>query len=666
MANTVTERSQRALRTAQPALAGDEWPALFLLNVPVLGSGRRVEGAVEGAMEFRILGPIEVVSERGTLAVAGRIQQALLANLLLHANQVVSADRLTEAVWGEDPPLSAPHMLHVYVSRLRKELAGKGGDRDILVTRPPGYLVRVQPPDRLDLDRFEALRRDGRRALEAGDPHAAASALHEALDLWRGPPLSGFENEAFAQPEIARLEELRLMTLEDRIEADLALGRHADAVAELRTLTAPHPLRERLWMLLALGLYRSGRQGDALSALQTARQTLAEEIGVDPGPALVDLEAKILRQDPAIEWSPRAEPAPPPLAPRPPSRIRMGLRPQRRTLFLSIVAALVLIAAGAFGIIAFPRSSPTIRPALVLRQINPAPQDGIEDLLPRSIPAPTGGRGIAVSGGTIAVIAPGRVALIDRSTGEISNSITLPFTPTKIVGAAGSFFVAGPAGSDRGEVALVDLTPRPSLVWHQPFAGSPTDLVVGLGFAWVLDAPAGQLLRFGLVDGRVADAIPEQGVTAMALGGGSVWLADPTDRKLVQLDPRLKPHPLLRLRFVPGDLVFLDGLLWVMDMDPHANLVWPIDPATGQLLPSIKVGNGPHELATTPSSIWVGNSESVTRVLGSSTPPTALNITGLPGPLIGIAADVASPAHRPTVWLLIARPAPPSSASPTS
>jgi DNA-binding SARP family transcriptional activator len=236
-------------------------------------------------MEFRVLGPLEVVEDGQALPLGGTKQRALLACLVLRANQLVSTDRLVEELWPHGAPRTAAKTIQVYISKLRKEL-GEGR----LVTHPPGYVLRVDPSE-LDLARFEALLEEARRV----DPRRAVEPLREALALWRGPALADLAYEPFAQTEIARLEELRLAALEERIEADLATGRHAERVGELEALVADHPLRERLRGQLMLALYRSGRQAEALEVYQDARRTLVEELGLEPSVALQRLEKAILQ-----------------------------------------------------------------------------------------------------------------------------------------------------------------------------------------------------------------------------------------------------------------------------------------------------------------------------------------------------------------------------------
>ena len=255
-----------------------------------------------GAVDFRILGPLEVWYEGRPIPVPGAKQRALLAMLLLHAGEVVSADRMLDAVWGEDPPEAGSTALRVRLSQLRKTLAGAGSS---LVTRPPGYVMQLRD-DELDLRRCERLVAAGDRALQEGRPAEAVDALRDALALWRGPPLADLAYESFAQAPIVRLEELRLAALELRVEAELSLGRHGRLVGELQELVRLHPMRERLCCQLMLALYRDGRQSDALDAYRTARRRLVDEVGIEPGPQLQQLEGQILAQDPRLDLEPDA------------------------------------------------------------------------------------------------------------------------------------------------------------------------------------------------------------------------------------------------------------------------------------------------------------------------------------------------------------------------
>jgi DNA-binding SARP family transcriptional activator len=261
------------------------------------GSGALLASAE--SMDFRILGPLEVCDEARSLPLGGAKQRALLAILLLHANEVVSAERLLDDLWGDRQPTSGAKALHVYVSQLRKVI---GDDR--VLTRAPGYALRVDP-DELDVTRFQRLREQA----ETAEPSEAGAILREAISLWRGAPLADFAYESFAQSEIARLEELRTSALEQRVDVDLALGRHAELVGELEALVKEHPLRERLRGQLLLALYRSARQVEALAAYQETRRALVDELGIEPGKFLRELHQAILRQDPALDLATAAEPA---------------------------------------------------------------------------------------------------------------------------------------------------------------------------------------------------------------------------------------------------------------------------------------------------------------------------------------------------------------------
>jgi DNA-binding SARP family transcriptional activator len=281
------------------------------------------------AIEFRMLGPLEVSRGGRPLSIAGK-PAALLALLLVHANEVVSTDRLIDSLWGEAPPKTAVKLVQGYVSQLRRSLAPGGGNGEdlaggALLTRPSGYLLRLDA-GQLDAERYRTLLDQARAALGEGAADVAAQMLRDALDLWRGPPLADFAYEAFAQEEIAQLEELRLVGLEERVDADLALGRHAELVGELEALIARHPLRERLRAQLMLALYRCDRQSEALRAYQEARRLLVEELGLEPSRRLRDLEQAILRQDPSLDLGRPARAAPEPVdADRAAARGRPGV-----------------------------------------------------------------------------------------------------------------------------------------------------------------------------------------------------------------------------------------------------------------------------------------------------------------------------------------------------
>jgi WD40 repeat protein/DNA-binding SARP family transcriptional activator len=253
---------------------------------------------VKGDVEFRVLGPLSVKIDGASIPLGGPKQRALLALLLLAANRVVSRERLIEELFAEQSLASADHALRNHVSRLRKALAAAGGEPRI-VARAPGYLLRVEPGE-LDLERFEGLLADGREAAGAGDPAAAADALRTSAALWEGRPFADLEFEPFVRVEVERLEELRLAAVEERIDAELALGRQLPLVAELESLADEHPYRERFRAQLMLALYRSGRQAEGLDVYRRTRTLLRDELGLEPGVELQELERAILVQDPSL------------------------------------------------------------------------------------------------------------------------------------------------------------------------------------------------------------------------------------------------------------------------------------------------------------------------------------------------------------------------------
>jgi WD40 repeat protein/DNA-binding SARP family transcriptional activator/class 3 adenylate cyclase len=257
---------------------------------------RRVYG---GRMQFRVLGPLEVDAGAGPIPLGGPKQRAVLAHLLFRANQLIPAETLADEIWGEEPPEQARNIIQTYVSHLRKALG-----RDRIEGQAPGYRLRLEPSE-LDATRFDELVRNAKKAL-AVDPNIAVGALDDALALWRGPALADLSGQSSLLAEVTRLDELRLEAQETRMEGLVASGAHARAIGELEALLPRHPWRERLWGLLMLAFYREGRQADALSAFQRAREILADELGVDPSPELIRLHERILKQDPGLEL--RGEP----------------------------------------------------------------------------------------------------------------------------------------------------------------------------------------------------------------------------------------------------------------------------------------------------------------------------------------------------------------------
>lgn len=435
-------------------------------------------------MDFRILGPLEVLDEDRVLDVGGGKQRSVLALLLLHANEVVSSDRLIDELWPEAPPPSAAKIVQVHVSRLRRALDGAA--EGILLTRGRGYELRVAP-DQLDLHRFQTLLEEGRAAIGAGDPESAAETLRRALDLWRGPPLADFAYDSFAQQEIARLEELRLAAIEERIEADLAVGRHDAVVQELEQLVARHPLRERARGQLMLALYRSGRQAEALDVYRDGRRTLADQLGLEPSPTLQQLERAILAHDQVVQ-----SPAP--------RRAR-----ERRSRKAGLV-----IAAGAFIVLAAAISVAVIE------------LTGNDDA-------------------GLAAVAPDSVGVIDPGTKRIVGQIPVGSAPKQIAfGRSGVWVVS----AQDETVTHIDPETR-TAIRTLPVGGPPVDVAVGEEGVWLLvssrKALGGGPARVARIDPKLnALVLPEIPIGAgslgfgsgpvqsLAAGDGAVWVESPS------------------------------------------------------------------------------------------------------------------------------------------
>jgi DNA-binding SARP family transcriptional activator/DNA-binding beta-propeller fold protein YncE len=441
-------------------------------------------------MDFRILGPLEVLEEERVLDVGRGKQRSVLALLLLHVNEVVSNDRLVDELWPNKPPPTATKIIQAHVSRLRKALDAAGGD--ILLTRGPGYLLRVEP-GQLDVDRFRTLLEQGRGALAAGDADAAAATLRAALALWRGPPLAEFAYDSFAQEEIARLEELHLDALEERIEAELALGRHHSVVQELEQLVRQHPLRERLRGDLMLALYRAGRQAEALEVYREARRTLAEELGLEPSPTLQQLERAILAHDPALRTPARG-------------RAEKGVRSRRHVVIAGGVVALVVAAI-------------TVAVLVLSRGETP----GLDSLAPDS------------------------VGVIDPATNRIVGQIQpVGATPTRIAFGREGVWVVSPH-----DKTITHIDPKTRTALRTISAGgAPTDVAVGERAVWVLLAADTALgpspARVARIDPRLNDLLPpiplgigpraftsSGGGGSIAVATSSVWVVNPNPQVVV-------------------------------------------------------------------------------------------------------------------------------------
>jgi DNA-binding SARP family transcriptional activator/streptogramin lyase len=514
-------------------------------------------------VEFRILGPLEVEADDGPVAVGGSRQRAVLALLILHSNRVVSRDLLLDAVWGEQPPESAATALHGAISGLRKTL---GAER--IQTRAPGYVLSTAP-DAVDRSRFEALVDRGREALAAGDAARASADLGAALELWRGTPFADLDAAPFVASERLRLEEARLAAIEERVEADLALGRHAQLVSELQPLVREHALRERLRGQLMLALYRAGRQAEALEVYRQGRHLLAEELGLEPGAALRRLEHAILEQDPAL--APRAaEHGPTPRTPR-----RRLPRPSRRLAAVAAGGVAVVATAVAAGLALTGGGSG----AIVVAPDSIAVVDAAANRLVADIAV--GHRPVAVAAGEGSVFVANAddrtVSRIDPDSRRTEDVIGLGTDVHDLATGFGALWVAG---GDDGTVTRVDLESKTQKVFRfGAGAGQPVLwIATGAGSVWATRGST--LLR---IDPETNDytRVPIAAPAGLAAGSTTVWIPT-TDGRLLRVTPHANGISIRTLRAVPGPVAAPAvglGALWVADYVARGE-IQRIDPRT--------------------------------------------------------------------------------------
>jgi DNA-binding SARP family transcriptional activator/ABC-type transport system substrate-binding protein len=613
-------------------------------------------------IDYRLLGPLEVAVNGHAVDIGGLKQRALLAILLLHANQPVQRDVLIDQLWAGHPPAGAEHAVEVYIWRLRKALESAAGGQCVL-TRPGAYLLQAAE-EQVDVARFERRAEAGRRALAAEDPGRAAADLGEALALWRGPLLADFRSEPFAQAEIARLEELRAGVVEDRIEADLALGRHASVVSELEALVAVQPLRERLHQQLMIALYRCGRQGDALAVYQKARRMLMADLGIEPGEPLRRLQRGILEQDPSL--------APPPItgasqalnlvdgsrsgrpaaatagafdsvaergAPR--RSVRIGgkrLLAVFGALALSIALLVVVAGGGRAHLAAGPNTIGVIdggqdslsavvtgvgRPNGIVSGAGAVwITDSADDLLLRvdsagqvidRIPVGRGPAGVTVADGLVWVAnqLDGTVSEVNPSAGTQVAVITVGIGPTAIASGYGAVWVASVTSDTLSRINAA----TGEVVSVIPLSSAPTGIAVGAGAVWVVSQETGELLRVDPGDDRPSQAIAiGHSPDGVAVGAGSIWAAD-TGGTLTRFDPRTGKMQTIRVGGAPAGVVYANGAVWVSDS--VSGTVSRIDPATGatQL---VRLGNEPTDLAAAGNNMWVTVLPSLASHLGGT------------------------------------------------
>jgi YVTN family beta-propeller protein len=577
------------------------------------GLGRTVRAVVglprglETVLAFRILGPFEVVDQERPVRLGGPKQRALLAIVLLRRGEAVPSDRLIDQLWGERPPATAAKTLQGYVSHLRKALGN-----EVLLTRGGGYLLAASP-GQVDAERFEALVADGRRALADGDAERARELLDAALGLWRGEPLADLAYEPFAQDEIARLEEARLAALEDRIDADLALGHDRGLVGELESLVGLHPYRERLRGQLMLALYRCGRQAEALDVYRRGRQALDEELGLQPGPQLRELEQRILTHDPALG---------PPTVATPGPRVAKRSRAAHGHKLIAAGGALLLAAAIAAGIVELTGGGEGIGVRAAANSV--AAIDIHTDRVVGQVTVGARPSAIAFGSGSLWVdnLDDQTVSRVDPRTLQTLRTIPVEGPPTGIAATAGGVWVVesntSPTASLKSSVFVGRIDPEFDTLSGGRRIGNvipsgPGVLAVQGNSVWV--APStGLLTRLNAATGKVADQLdPNASPAGVAIGDGAVWLTDTEADNVVRVDPTGLLTP-ITVGNGPTAIAVGAGGVWVVDSLDDA--VVRIDPGTRSVTATIPVGGSPAGIAFGAGSVWVANSDdgTVTRI----------------------------------------------------
>jgi DNA-binding SARP family transcriptional activator len=558
-------------------------------------------------VEFRLLGPLDVVIDGRSVRLGGVKQRTLLAILVLHANEVVPTDRLIDELWPEETPASALNTLQGYVSRLRKALDpdGRNGGAATIAFRPPGYVLTA-PREQIDAYRFEQLVAEAEARASSGAAGEAAAVLQNALALWHGAALADFAYEHFAQAEIARLDELRLKAIEDRIDAELACGRDAALVAELEALVAEHPLREHLRRQLMLALYRSGRHGEALDVYRDARRALHDELGLEPTRALSELERSILQQDPSLDL---------------PTPRRPFLGTERRRYRMVIPAAIAAFgAAAALGFTLWPRGSD--RPVAVSNNsvavVDAQTNRIVDDVVTGDYPGPL----VAADGSVwVGNIGDNTITAIDgktRSRGfavAVQQPLDLAVTGDRLWIANGTSFASGrPTGGGTIQCRGCRLgTNKTVKIGPRDRQDEPPATVASDGRSvWAADGASRTVYRLNVRTARVAGRVRGVHASAIAVAYDAVWAAEPRRGDVARIDERAE-RVVARIA-VPGDPTRIAagvGGIWVTTPHPPGALwrarsaVVRIDPETNKSVATMAVPATSRRVATGAGFVWV-------------------------------------------------------------
>ena len=611
-------------------------------------------------LEFRVLGPLEASGPSGPVSLGRGKQRLLLAVLVLQAGETVSRNAIIDALWPEQPPPTATHTLESYASRLRAALRAAGAEPEVIESHPAGYRLR-RAGNVFDSDVFTERARAARQALEHGDARAASDLAHDALAGWRGPALAGLEDEQGVRGAAAALEDGRLEVLEIRAEAELALGHHARAVAELRASASDHPARERLHELLMLALYRAGRQADALEVYRRVCIDLDRRLGLEPRPTLRELQAKVLRHDPTLDFPDRAGLA---------SDSKAGAtaatrpRPSRRRR-LAVLIGLAAPLAATLAVAGFLLADDGT--------VSGATQQGLHEPALGTFD-PSGGRALkAVALGAV----PSRIAAglgaqwatsydngtllrIDPNASTVVQTVRVGHGATGVAVAAGDIWVA-----DALDNRLTRVDAETNEVVQQIRVGaSPQDLAAGAGTVWVTNAGDGTVTRVdpqtGAVRGSTRVGPSPHGV---AVGHGSVWVALTGGAAVARLDLR-HGRLLQRIHVGTGPSAIAVGRAGVWVVNTLDSTVSLIDPDTGTVVLTRALSGAATSLAAVEEGVWIGTDTAKLALLSASgrlrtvsiPSPTSALATSRTGLLVGLRGGAAS--HRGgTLVVRVADPA---------
>lgn len=571
-------------------------------------------------LEFRVLGPIEVVSDGKRVALGKGTERALLGALVLAAGKPVSAGELIDALWGERPPATAPEMIRNYVARLRGRLGP-----ELVETTPAGYRL-VVTDEAIDLKRFEQLAAEGAQALEGGDPARASNELRQALALWRGRPAPELEDAQEYAPLLGALEELRLRVQEDWIEAELALGHAAQLVHELEVLHDRHPYRERLLRQLMLALYRSGRQKEALDRYASGRRRLRDDVGLEPSAELQELQHAILRQDPSL--TPR-RPTPPQAHPDGAGETRPVPTRRRRLAVVALVA--VVAAAVATGFAEWPRAAAVALPSRGVVALDARSGRAVAAAPIRVRPGT-----LAVDGRHVWVSATNSAAVFRFSSQRPAEPrvVRIPQPAFSLAALDGSLWVAN---GFAGTMSRIAPSGRVSAAFRpEPRARGRLPLAAGSGQLWAASQD-GTLTRFDPAGHRLRTYSRIGEAEAIAIDGGRIWLALATSDAVERFDVHAgRAAGSTPVGGRPSDLVVGDGAVWALT--PLENTLWRIDPKRNAVVQSFSVPSSSSVLAWTPGRIWVGSTDGVLLTIDTSS-NKIVRTQSLARPIDGLAGD---------------------------